>query len=511
MGRLFPYILLILIVIGLVVAVPMLILQPERHRTEITQMLTQKLGHSVVIGKMDSGLFPPALRLHDVTVFKTTENPLLQADEIDATPDWVQLLHLAFVPRQITLQHPVFWIRRLANGTWEGAGELVQSPAIDGNASWPLRMLQVHAGECHWVDTVTTQDMSLKSLEGAFHFDQSIANFSGTTVGLAAPLGFTFEAKGHFGRSMQWTGDAHFTDEGRTWNLHLDDQNGKFDTTGESSLWKWDAFNSLVKFYNRSTSGVPGGAAIMMQDWKTHFTVDAESTTFYHSAGIGGGLTEIKGDVSSSSSGPVTHVSGAFQNAPVALFASGMESLSSMEGKVTGITRFQLTLSTEPWSSFSGQGSIEIKDGRYMFPQNSLKSLARAHTTKYLDRKFPDFETKGLAFQKFRTHWMAEKGMVSFSDAMIDAGDVKASLAGKLDGARHGMDGYIRLQIHESSHDLIKEIPPHYVYGAPNHESIQPIYGHLQGTWDEWLLRAAPSSKIPAYVQSQLRTSINTP
>lgn len=514
MGRLLPFIVVILVLVGLMVAVPMFLLQPERYHAEITNALSQKLRHTVVIGKMDARFFPPVLRLHEVTVFKSADTPLLQADEVDAVPDGSGLLHLRFLPSLLTVIHPVLWGHRQPNGAWDWDEWLMPASELSGKTGWPLHSVAVQDGECHALDTVTSQEIALNHINGTLNEDQQAMTFSGTTTGLAAPITLTFEGKGHFGRSPQWSGDARLADEDRQWNIHLDDQNGNLEARGQSALWRWDPFYSLIKFYGRLPgSATPAGSLpLMMQDWKTHFTVDSGSVTFYHAASIGGGLSEVKGGISPSGNTLRLHGEGAFQDVPMSFFASsGFESLSSVDGKLTGIARFELVLSTQPWSGFEGQGSVEIKDGLYTFPQSSLKSLSRAHTASYLKKKFPGFEAKGLPFKRFRVHWLAKDGFVTFDDALLDAGDVKAALAGRLDGSRQGIDSYIRLQIHEKSLALIKEIPGHYLYGPPGHEQIQPIYGHLQGTWNEWSLRAASSSKVPARIQSKLRTSLTTP
>ena len=72
-------------------------------------------------------------------------------------------------------------------------------------------------------------------------------------------------------------------------------------------------------------------------------------------------------------------------------------------------------------------------------------------------------------------HWQAKDGMVTVDDGfLVGQRDMKAGWAGKLDAARKGMDGYVRVQIREKDPALAKMIPLKY--------HTQPAYGRLQGT-----------------------------
>src|SRR5207247_17237 len=110
-----------------------------------------------------------------------------------------------------------------------------------------------------------------------------------------------------------------------------------------------------AKFYDRWSSDTAASSSFdLLQDWKTLFTVEAGSTTFYHVAGLGGGLTEVKGDVHTSPTTLVAHATVAFQSIPVQTAASALGVPEFSEGKLTGFARFNLAISSHPWTGLAG-------------------------------------------------------------------------------------------------------------------------------------------------------------
>ena len=95
-----------------------------------------------------------------------------------------------------------------------------------------------------------------------------------------------------------------------------------------------------------------------------------------------------------------------------------------------------------------------------------------------------------------------------FTPKNVETADLRTALVGKLDPAHQGIDATLRLQIHERAGGRLELIPGKYIIGETGREKVQPIYGHLQGTWDEWMLRAVPNYKVPAQVKSQLQKAL---
>jgi hypothetical protein len=85
-------------------------------------------------------------------------------------------------------------------------------------------------------------------------------------------------------------------------------------------------------------------------------------------------------------------------------------------------------------------------------------------------------------------------------DGRLVSIDIKAGWVGKIDIAKEGLDGYLRLLIQEKDPKKKRLIPFKY--------QTEPANGRLQGTLQEWSLRSVPASKIPAAVQAKLRRSV---
>ena len=119
----------------------------------------------------------------------------------------------------------------------------------------------------------------------------------------------------------------------------------------------------------------------------------------------------------------------------------------------------------------------------------------------YVKNKFKDLDKTGFPIKKWSAHWQAKNGNLSVDDGSLVSTDIKAGWVGKLDAVRQGLDGYLRLEIHEKDPKLARLFPAKY--------KSQPAYGHLQGTWQEWFVYTVPTRKIPAAVQSKLRKAIS--
>src|SRR6266700_4779854 len=102
MKRLLPFVFLILLLLEGVLAVPYL-LQPERHRKEISATLTALFKHPVVIGPLSMGYLPPTLRVEQVAMMNNNVNPILQVGSAAVPLDWTALFHLQFVPQEVEL------------------------------------------------------------------------------------------------------------------------------------------------------------------------------------------------------------------------------------------------------------------------------------------------------------------------------------------------------------------------------------------------------------------------
>ena len=124
---------------------------------------------------------------------------------------------------------------------------------------------------------------------------------------------------------------------------------------------------------------------------------------------------------------------------------------------------------------------------------------------RYLQKKYPNFQQNGLAFQNLTLKWRSKNGMMSFDQSRAAVNGSRIAIAGTYDAARRGLDAYTRVQIHETSPELLKELPATYLYRGGGRTQVQPMHGRIQGTPTDWRLRAVPSSKVPAATLNKLR------
>jgi len=502
MKRLIPFVLLILLLLAGIFAIPFL-LRPESHRTEITNALTKLLKRPVVIGAISMSYWPPTLHVGKMVVMKEDGNPALQIESADAPLDVSALFHLQFLATGLQLNHWVLTTLRKADGSWDVQDWLSSSTTSSNGKTWPIQEITWKGGELHAVDPFASapQEVVIGTMDGRLSLKQGAIMTTGVFTGLGSPAKLSFNATGQFFSQPKWSGDFQLTDQANSCTLHVDKQAGVTDIKGGSPHWALANALIFIKFYSRATAG-DSSSALTLDNWQLHAHGDLGHLTFEQSAGISGGLSEVKGRVDAQASGRLAHFDVALKDIPVEAVLGVAGENIPLSGKVTAVGKdFELLLSSRTSNTFKGQGYFELKDGRYKLPDISVKKLAKAKTMPYLKKKYPDFEQNGIPVTKLTAHWQAKDGKVSIDDGFFMSMDIQAAWTGNIDIPRQGLDGTLRLQLHEKDPKLSSSIPVKY--------RTQPAYGRLQGTWQEWFLRAVASSKIPAATQSKLRKTIN--
>lgn len=502
MKRLLPFIVFLVVLIGGLIAVTVL-LNPERHRAEITAVLSKPLKRPVVIGPLSMGYFPPVLRLSQVAAMKENGNPALEIELVTAPLDVSSLFKLKFAPTSVLLSHWKLNLTRKPEGHWDLA-EWFSGLSGSGSAQGgSVREVRWNDGEIHATDPSvgTGQELVLGSVEGAWDPKEDSLTTSGAFVGLGAPDRLTFTAKGLL-TSAAWSGDLQLANGSDLCAVRIDHQATSWSLVGKST--KWPLVNTLnfVRFYGRANARVSGSLSpVTLDGWQFQATKNGPRLTFQHAASIAGGLMEAKGTLEIATAGSVLHLDGAAKDIPSeALWALTNENLA-LSGKVTALAKdFELATSTGMVRLVNGDGYWELKDGAYSVPAVSQQKLAKAKTMPYIQKKFPDLATKGLPVNKVSAHWRVKEGLLVIDDGAFASTDMKAGWAAKIDFARQGLDGYIRLQLHEKDPKLTRLIPDRY--------RSQPLFGRLQGTWQEWTLRSLTMTRIPGAVQAKLRKAI---
>ena len=505
MKRLLPFVFLILLVLAGILSVPFL-MRPESHRQEITDTLSKLLKRPVVIGPMSMGYLPPALRLEQVAVMSNGGSPILQAGMAAATLDWAALFHLQFAPRDVELSRWTLTISRKVDGGWDIEDWLPGTAGLSGAKAWSLRQVRWKEGEIHWVDRYAgvSQELVLTSVEGHWDPRPETMDMQGGFTGITGGVHLSLSAKGQFFSMPQWSGDLQLTDQTNSASFHISQSADAMDVKGQSVKWSLANALSLLKFYGRgSVASVDSVRLLALENWKMYVLVQKSHLLFEHSAGISGGLTEIKGTIDKSPAGLLAHADIATQDVPAAAILNLAGSKIPLDGKVTLVVKgFEAVLSSATMSSIKGNGYGVLKDGHYHLPEVTVKKLAKAKTMAYIKVKFPDLAEKGIPLERISAHWNAKNGIATVDDSLFISTDIKAGWVGKLDLAREGLDGYLRLQIHEKDPAKLRLIPAKY-HG-------EPAYGRLQGTWQEWILRAVAVSKIPSAVRSKLQKTLQS-
>ncbi len=509
MRRLLPFVILILLILGAIVAVPLL-LQPDRHRAEVAAYLSKRLHHEVTLGKLEAGLLPPTLKMNAVAVLRADKTPAMQSDHVDVGLDLASLLRFKIQPASVRLSRWNLTIQRRLDGSWDLDEWTPVGSGGSASEALPIRSASFKDGEVRWVDLASGRQLAVQSIEGELDAAES-AKITGT-LATQPPASLTYEGKGIVG-GPSWSGDLRLGDEGRQWILQLQGQKEGLEAKGQAKQWRLAQAVDLGRFLARLPADVApvGKADVMLQDWRTQFTCSGSTTSVYHAATIEGGLTEVNAQLLGQADGIHLRLKGTVQELPVVLLERQDAPLLT-DAKLNAIvTDFDMALSTRALSTLSAKGNFDLHRGRYRMPAASVKVLAKAKTMGYLKTKFPGFPDEGLPFDKVTATVDVTRGMAQLSEGRFRAQGLEAAMAGRVDLASRGSDAYVRLQIHETDPSKIRLIPNHYVYAAGGAEQIQPMYGHLQGTWRDWILRAVPASKIPSAIQARLRAIIKNP
>jgi hypothetical protein len=503
MKRLLPFVLLIVLFLAGVVSV-VFFLNPERHRTEITELLSKVLKRPVIVGPLSMSYFPPTLHLSQMAVMKDGGNPGLEIETTSAPLDLKSLLQLKLVPSVLQFSHWKLLISRNKDGHWDIEDWL--TGASSGAMSHPSYLLNWTDGEIHWADPYTNppQELVLGTVTGAWDPGKHNLIAGGDFGGFGSPAHLTLSANGEFASPAQWSGDLQLTDRGESCTIHMDDKDGQWDVKGGAPQYPLDNALSFLKFYGRSqATNVEPDKALELQQWQFRVTGNSSRLSFEHTAGISGGLSEAKGILSWGSGSVTANLKeGAAKDVPVEAFRAIAGGSLSLSGQVTGVTQnLQLTLSSGTPILQSGEGYFQITNGHYGIPDDSMKRLSRAKTMAYINKKFLDLQTSGFPITRLSAHWQIKDSLITINDGLLLSNNIKVGWAGKIDSSKEGIDATIRLEIHEKDPKLLSLIPFRY--------HAAPAFGRFQGTWKEWVLRAVPASKIPSAIQAKLRRAIN--
>ncbi|HVO32702.1 MAG TPA: AsmA-like C-terminal region-containing protein, partial [Elusimicrobiota bacterium] len=446
MKRLLPFIIGIIVLLAFVVAIPLL-LQPESHRSQLADLLSRQLGRKVVIGKLEAGIFPPMFKLHEVAVMDATgSSPALQIERLEAGTTLGALIKFAFEPKSLTFYHWLLTIHRRANGSWDSDD---WSAAVGKTAEGGgLSNVVSHQGECHWVDPFApgSTELVLQGIEGSFDKDQMSATLAGNLTGLAATLGVHVDAKGHFLSDPDWSGDLRMTDSDRSWGLHLTGKKGLLMADGLATQWRADTVAGLIRFYTRWSQTVAASSTpALLQNWKSQFVCSGSSFTFQQEGALAGGRLKANGSAASTGGQFQGQASVTVENVPLPVLGDLAGFSSPADGALSATAQFSDVFSSDPWQSLSGDATVDVAQGRYRLPESALHKLAKAHTFGYLKAKFPNVEQDGVPFSHIHLRGQAKDGVTTISNGLLDAGDVRAAVAGAFDGARRGVEGYVRL------------------------------------------------------------------
>ena len=257
MKRLVPFIFLLLVLLGGIIAVPVL-LNPERHRAEITSMLSKPLKRPVVIGQLSLGYFPPTLRLGQVAVMKEGGNPALEIESATAALDWPSLFKLKFIPTSFVLSHWKLTLARKPDGHWDLAAwfsGLSGTSAIHGVV---FREVRWKDGEIHAMDPSVSaaQELVLGSVEGGWNPKEDSMTTSGAFVGLGSPARLTFTVKGLLASAAAWSGDLQLANGGDTCAVRIDHQASSWSMGGKSTKWSLANALTFARFYGRANAKI---------------------------------------------------------------------------------------------------------------------------------------------------------------------------------------------------------------------------------------------------------------
>jgi hypothetical protein len=352
----------------------------------------------------------------------------------------------------------------------------------------------------------------MRKVDATLGSDGQSATMKGTLASLPSPITFDFQARGKFFSEPTWSADLTLKEGGRAWVIACAREPQRFKASGQSKAWRWDLVYELVRFYSRwDIPASVAGHDILIEQWNLETVWESGATRVTHAAVLGGGQTEFRGTIALAQGVPVLTAEAAAKDVDVAVLERAFTGGSSWSGRLTGIaTSLSVALSSPTWTTLQGDGSLEIKSGAYKWPESLTRSLTKAKTMRYFQKKYPELAEKGLPFESVAGRWSAKDGMVTITNGSLRSKDLSAGLVGRFDAMKQGMDGFVRLQLRETNPALLKEIPEKYLFAAYNRTTIQPIYGRFQGTLKEWYLKALRASNIPAKTQNQLKKALNS-
>jgi hypothetical protein len=502
MKRLLPFIIFFLILVMGVALIPLL-LRPESHRTEITEALAKLTQKRVLLGTMHMTYFPPTLAIEQIAVMKDADNPILQIGSATAVLDWKALFGLKLVPKRVRLLNWVLTLRRRADGQWDSQ-DWVLGLSGGSSAAGPLEEVRWIEGEVRWVDEFAgaPSELALSAVQGHWDPQHDLLETAGSFQTVAATR-VNLTAKGKFFHSPQWAGDLRLTSQtNQTAGFHLVAASDVLEVRGEASRWPLANALPFLRFISRSSLGSDTGASSWaLENWRFHWRQASLETVVEHQADLGGGQSEFRAILKPQSTGLLVRVNGVVKNVPAPAILSSLGVNLSLAGSVTGVAKnVEMVGSSRSGSTLNGEGSLDLDSGLYRVPESSFGKLHKARLMKYVQKKYPDLVTKGLVITRLHIAGQAKNGMIFVDDVSLVSNDLRAAFAGKLDVARRGLDGFVRLQIREKDPKKLSLIPVKY--------RTAPAFGRLQGTWQDWILRSVSSNRIPSAAQSKLRKAL---
>lgn len=497
MRRLLPFIIVIVVLIGLVAAIPLL-LSSNRYKPQVEQALSKRLNHRVTMQTLNVKLLPPALELENVAVFGTGQsNPVFEAPSIRAPLALPMLLKAKIVPSEAIITKGILWVRRQPDGSWVSV-PLTNASGASVDSGLPVDRIVLKDSMINFLDSFapTEQRLQAQNLNGEFFPSKKTVSLQGQLLGMATPLTLKLETK-NGGTALSLT-ESNSTLTARWLKSPVGPA-----MRIESVVWRWDNLWSLARFFGRFSANLPGAPEpLLIRHLSADVQTTSSSTTYKLTAKLDKGDVEAQGSVLSQS-GVHTRLQGALALRDVAVTAlpdaHGLG--GSLSGTLSGLSNYELVISSQIHRDVFGTVTAEVHDGIYRFPEATVAAVKRAKTLAYLRKKYPDFETKGLSFAKLRMAAKLDGALVTWQEGTVEAGDVRVKFAGTFDAARSGMDLWTRLNLQEKNPALRKLLPGRYITGSVGKEKILPLYGHAQGTPMEWAIKSVPAAKTPAAVK----------
>jgi len=499
MKKLLPFIAIIVLLVAILLA-PVLLFRPEKYRQPLTDRLSAFFHHPVLLGPLEGHYFPPRLTLHNISIVKSGDARYATIDQATLTMGWGALFGNT-APTQVEISGAHVVINRLIDGHWDYAEWWASSGAGSTKDDHPD--IVIKQSDVQWIDAFAPARVVIqwKGLNGLWTSRAHTLNLSADVSGSVLPATLNFQATGPVGLG-DWSGDVKLTDNNRTATFHMRRQGTLLDINGQSSEWRLDSAAQFARFYVRlPLNEASGMGSSFLKEWKTQFSTLGSSMTLTHSAMLDGGSTELKGEIAGSNVAQATFTI-ALQNVPVSSLKPVGDGLTDgVDGKLTGmLSHFTMPVSSAAWQKAAGAFVFEVTNGSYRLPEATLQTLKRVKTMHYLNKKYPEFVDKGFPFATLHLQGTIEKGAINLQQAGIISGDVRAAATGRIQTESRALDLWLELNIRESQPALRKLLPERYVYG----QKIQPIFGHLQGIWSEWKLRAVPHAKVSGALQKKL-------